>query len=138
MSAFTIGKNVFTFQRISDILVSAFEGGSNYWMANATILVPITKTSWKDEGEKLGIEGAVARYQVVPFIQGNGLKIEEQEASSDNPAELVLNIESLTKGLELMSVKHSRHFSDIIEENDDAETADVLVQLAIFGEIVYG
>lgn len=134
---FTIGKNVFTFQRISDILVGAFEGGSNYWMASATAITPIQKDSWKAEGEKLGIKDAVARYQVVPFIQGNGLKIKEF-TPTDKSRELVLNIESITKALELMSVKHSRHFSDIIEENDDAETSDVLVQLAVFGQIVYG
>lgn len=138
MSAFTIGNNVFTFQRISDILIGAFEGGSNYWMVRISAKVPILKADIKSIGDKLGIKDAVATYQVIPFMEDNGVIIKESELSSNTSKQLILNLESLTKGLELMSLKHSRHFSDIIEENDDAETSDVLVQLAVFGEIVYG
>ena len=31
-----------------------------------------------------------------------------------------------------------RHFTALIEEDDDCETADVFIQAAVFGEIVYG
>ena len=32
----------------------------------------------------------------------------------------------------------ARHFKDLATDNEDAETADVFLQLAVMGEIVYG
>lgn len=46
--------------------------------------------------------------------------------------------ESIEKGLQVMADKYPRHFNDIITENDDAETADVFVQCAVLGEVVFG
>ncbi len=40
--------------------------------------------------------------------------------------------------LELMATKYTRHFSHMMSEQGDAITADVLIQLAAFGEIKYG
>ena len=44
----------------------------------------------------------------------------------------------MKKGLDLMAGEHQRHWQDFINENDDADTADVFMQLCLFGEIVYG
>ena len=38
----------------------------------------------------------------------------------------------------LMATKTPRHFANMIREAGDAETGDVFVQLACFGEIKYG
>ncbi len=38
----------------------------------------------------------------------------------------------------LMATKAPRHFANMIREAGDAETGDVLVQIACFGEIKYG
>lgn len=138
MSAFNVKNAPLSYQRISDILVGAFEGGSNYWMGSIKAITPIRKADIRSIGEKLGIEDAVATYQVIPFMEGNGVIIHESDPSSDTPKTLILNLESLAKGLDLMAQKHSRHFADIVSENDDATTSDVLVQLAVFGELVYG
>jgi hypothetical protein len=37
-----------------------------------------------------------------------------------------------------MGDKYPSHLSDLVEEQDDAITADILLQLALFGELVYG
>jgi hypothetical protein len=44
----------------------------------------------------------------------------------------------IEKGLSLMAEAYSKHFSDFIEENDDADTADTFLQLCLFGEVVFG
>jgi hypothetical protein len=44
----------------------------------------------------------------------------------------------VTKGLEIMATKYARHFADLVSENDDADTHDVFLQCALFGEVVYG
>jgi hypothetical protein len=69
------------------------------------------------------------------FEGGNMLDV-YNHYEDDEP--LQLSKQKLQRGLQLMSEKHPRHLVDIIEECDDATTGDVLLQLALFGEIVYG
>lgn len=42
------------------------------------------------------------------------------------------------RGLQVMAEKYPRHFGNLISDNDDAETGDVLLQCSVLGEIVYG
>ena len=48
-----------------------------------------------------------------------------------------LTWEGMLKGMQLMATNEPRHFSDVIEHNDDAVTADVWLQLALFGDVIY-
>jgi hypothetical protein len=49
-----------------------------------------------------------------------------------------ITIVEVQKGLELMRDKYPRHYADLVEEEDDAITGDVWLQLAVFGELIYG
>lgn len=49
-----------------------------------------------------------------------------------------VSLKTLKKGLQLMATTQPEHFADIVSENDDATTADVLLQLTTLGEIKYG
>ena len=57
-----------------------------------------------------------------------------------------LNGATIQTGLQLMAdrkdmkgkVVPARHFKNLATDNEDAETADVFMQLAVMGEIVYG
>ena len=49
-----------------------------------------------------------------------------------------ITIEDVRKGLELMRDQYPRHYADLVEEQDDAITGDVWLQLATFGELIYG
>jgi hypothetical protein len=44
----------------------------------------------------------------------------------------------LVAGLTAMAQKAPRHFADLVNENDDAITHDVFMQMVVFGEIIYG
>ena len=55
-------------------------------------------------------------------------------ASAKHP----ITIADVQKGLELMRDQYPRHYADLVEENDDAITGDVWLQLAVFGELIYG
>lgn len=37
-----------------------------------------------------------------------------------------------------MQEKYPQHWADIINESDDANTADVFLQCVVFGEVIYG
>lgn len=49
-----------------------------------------------------------------------------------------ITLEDVKKGLELMRDQYPRHWADLVEEQDDAITGDVWLQLAVFGEVIYG
>lgn len=66
-----------------------------------------------------------------------GLDISCQDAyDEENPC--YINRSKVEGGLKLMAEEHPRHFKDLISDNFDAITSDVFLQLAIFGELVYG
>lgn len=44
----------------------------------------------------------------------------------------------IKRGLELMPTLAPNAFADILMDNTDAFTGDVLVQLALFGKVLYG
>jgi hypothetical protein len=90
------------------LLVTAFEGGINYW----------------------------AR---INLRKGHGYfdaKVHDFEEA--DRGDCVLTREKLLAGIKLCATKYPRHFKDFIDESGDATTADVIVQCALFGEVVYG
>ena len=114
-------------QTIKDMIVTAIEGGSTYW---AYFRFP---DNWKD------IYGS---YENIPFQGGN---IEVIDIETDEMLG-ILNIATIETGLNMMGqgrdikgkVVPERHFENLVCNNFDAETADVFLQLAVMGEIVYG
>jgi hypothetical protein len=114
-------------KKIKDLLTTAIEGGPNYW---ACLKLP---EGWK---EKYG------SVEEIPFENGD---IEVYDCKT---VELlgVLNLATVRTGLQLMANSEDmkgrkvpeRHFKNILVDNDDAETADVFLQLAVIGEVVYG
>ena len=49
-----------------------------------------------------------------------------------------ITMDNVQKGLEMMQEQYPRHYADLVEGNDDAITGDVWLQLAVFGDIIYG
>lgn len=110
-------KTSISVERIEDMLCGAFEGGSNYW---ARLIV---------EGDDVKKEDAY-----FGWLEQGILKVEDPEDEKTYP----LDIESIKKGLKVMAEKFTRHFNDFVNENDDAETADVFLQCCVFGDVIYG
>ncbi len=98
-------------------VTSAIEGGSNYW---ASIDVGKHEPGWRNY--------FTAKFTI---IEGD----EKAGAVQDKTYELTLD--KLKAGLQVLADKYPHHFKDIVDETGDATTGDVLVQCALFGEIVY-
>lgn len=113
-------------QRVAEVLTGAFEGGSNYWLDSLGIV---------DDGKKTASAHHIEDWgrRVVACLYG---KVTAHASEDDGI--YTINREAIQRGLEFMSMKHPSHFSDLINENDDAETSDVLLQMVLFGDIVYG
>ena len=110
-----------TQQRVEDLLCGAFEGGSNYW---AYFVV----SKKQKQGVKIDYIYEIA-------TRGGEITINDRETGETLG---FLNEESIKKGLQLMAEKYPNRFIDVVNENDDADTADIFVQLAVMGELVFG
>lgn len=118
---------------MSDLLCSAFEGGSNYWYLIERYEYPLGKTR-KD-----------FRYPhvEVPFQEGGAIIIRDTEGdqgTGENAKGNVYRLDraALAKGWALMRDEYARHYADAMGEDSDAVTGDVFLQCCLFGEVVYG
>lgn len=130
-------------KRLRDLLVGAFEGGSNYWyMITGEVLRPDLTFDDFREGGKLQPKGDYHHYStLIPYTPGCALLIglvDESDQEDHKNISAVLNRASMRMGAEIMAQKYPRHWANFIAENDDAETADVYLQCCLFGELVYG
>jgi hypothetical protein len=109
-------------RRLWDLLTGAFEGGSNYWIGRVEVV-----------GDR---PTGTYFIQDVPFLGG------ELRVVLENPEDVegdhILTKDQMIAGFQLMQRKYPLHAFDVIRENDDAVTADVFLQMTLFGEIVYG
>lgn len=103
-----------TSQQIADLMVTAIEGGSNYWCASIDNDGPYAdpKTYERDFTWKV-------------------------ETHEDDPAELTpAKIEA---GLQKLADEYPTFFHDLVGDDAlDADGADVAFQLMLFGDVVYG
>ncbi|WFU52215.1 hypothetical protein QA639_21140 [Bradyrhizobium pachyrhizi] len=110
-------------QKVTDQIISAFEGGSNYWIDKVTA--------------KKGRELATERpWYADPKVWSSDFLIEVL-AEEDSRVHL-LTPAKINEGFAYLSTKYPSRIAEIVEENGDAETGDVFLQACLFGDIVYG
>ena len=126
-------------ERIKNLLVSAFEGGSNYWYVIDSYNLGETGLKISDFAEDGKMQDPDNYYhycQLIPFVPGCSLVIADSE--DDDKKEYTLDRAALIRGLSVMATKYPKHFADFMVEDDDATTGDVYLQCCLFGEAIYG
>ena len=116
-------------QTVQDLIVTAFEGGSNYWLGNSR--VELVHPAYED----LPADGVVwyGNSKRNVFAEPDfKVTIDTEEGLE------TLDAAAIEKGLGVMATRYARHFADIVQDNMDADTGDVFLQCALFGEVVYG
>lgn len=107
-------------ERLLDVFTSACEGGINYWCQ--------TVTPGKDD-KRLVDGGTVLFHQ-------------RADVGSAEPIVREFSFATMRQAIGEMLVADNRairrHAGDFLAENDDATTADVIVQWTIFGTVIYG
>jgi hypothetical protein len=121
--------SVVTPEMIADQMCAAVEGGCGYWCASLT-----PPDSYKPD------ERMRPWYANASFYSGDFVieVIEHDEHTKGRGTMNLLTPDKMRTGLDLMANKHESHFNDMMQENGDATTADVFLQLCLFGELVYG
>ncbi len=103
-------------QIMSDLLCTAFEGGSSHW----------------SELEALGVPGATEL--LVSLNEGAALVVQDIERG--NTYELTL--ESCLRGWQVLHDSYPKQWAAAMAEDGDAETGDIYLQCCLFGEVIYG
>ena len=104
---------------LSDLMVAAFEGGINYWCRRVKIVEP---EKWENMFAS-------------DIIANNGRLI---LFDAEVPKSYMLTLDNVIKGIKkTMDWGDFKSIEQLMNEHD-AETADVLIQFAIFDEITYG
>jgi hypothetical protein len=70
----------------------------------------------------------------VELLEDDSLRITEREGGAAH----VLNREALQRGLTLLANGSVRDLTDLMRGRGDRFTGDILIQLSIFGRVVYG
>jgi hypothetical protein len=118
-------------RRIADLMVTAIEGGINYWCGSVNLISQPKaglKEPWYDD-ESLYADGSSIRIRVKELDPSSSIK------------EWIIDINKMKFAFALMQDFGNPKgycWRDFINENEDAITADVWFQLAVFGEVVYG
>lgn len=121
-------------ETLDNLLVTAIEGGSQYWCSHIRMKDPNAI-----QADKLSSPWyATAFRDEIAMI----VREEEEEADPDDEDQQEqwsdLTIVEAVKALVLMAADYPQHFCNLVKGNEDAETADVWLQLAVLEDVVYG
>lgn len=117
-----------TLDRVRDMLIGAFEGGSHYWCSIEECVAPVVgDVPWPGERESFP-------HADYPLREGGAVGIVDNEDGGTYR----IDREACERGLRIMAEKYWDHFSDLVHETDDANTADVFLQCAALGDVIYG
>jgi len=117
-----------TLEMVSDVLCSAFEGGSNSWYWIDEFIDP---TIWEFDSDPHDQHKHYA--QDYPLNPGGALFIRDM----NDETIVCLDWEAVQKGLDIMASQYPNHFVDMLSEDYDAITGDVLLQCCCFSEVIY-
>ena len=112
---------------IEDILCSAFEGGITYWANNISC-------EDKKDMEKVG--GYKSEY--LTKTKKKDAKLIIWTVDDEKPKITKKSIIDALQKMDTPEYKYTKALSRILEQTYDADDADIVVQTACFGEVVYG
>ncbi len=106
---------------IVGLLICAFEGGSNYWYDDLKLLERSSKAEVPSE-------------RFYEDMITHGFSIQDKVTKEA----YIIRQDNLVEGIVLMATQHPKHFMDAQNENDDAITGDVYLQLVVHRKVIYG
>lgn len=122
-------EGLLTDERRQDMLVGALEGGSNYWYEFREQAMLIIDRGWDGRNKTF-----VDRLWMA-LSAGFDIPVHDVENGDEIGS---ISKTRIIEGEKLMREKHPEHWANIINKNDDAETADVWFQMVVLKELVYG
>ncbi|MFA5207376.1 MAG: hypothetical protein WC428_01850 [Candidatus Paceibacterota bacterium] len=121
--------HTFSKEDISDLIVTALEGGINYWCRKAKIKLDTEGNYFnvpKEDQDKVIYASDAISY-------GGTLILFDAESTD----KWELNLENVQKGIQMHCEKRNIAPAGLMD-NYDAEDADCIVQYAVFNELTFG
>lgn len=132
MKSITIETKVeVSFDRIADLICCAMEGGIGYWGVISGYKEP--EEVWRPRDS--APDSHVYKHNWYPISKGGAVLLQDNE---DDSKTFTFDLPAVERGLALMAKEAPQHWQDFLREDEDAVTGDVFVQLAVFGEVIYG
>lgn len=118
-----------TLDNVESVIISALEGGSNYWYWLDT---DDFKSDLPDSGQPLTVRISKALYTNSSFRMPV-YDLEDKEEILG-----IVSQKSLKEGFEIAAKDYPNQFRAIMDESYDALDADVIFQLCVMKEVVFG
>lgn len=130
----------FSHQRIADMVTTAIESPVGDWFKKADASKELRDAAIfaakarKDSGPWYAVRELYA-------INGFQMTVIAEDPNRGGNLQKTLTMEDFQLALILMATKddgaYSHHFADFLRSNEDANTADLFLQFAVYGEEVY-
>jgi len=124
-------KQKISLQHFEDIIITALEGGSNYWYELDT-------NEFKDKLPKN--DKTFSEKISEALFNDTTFEMNVYDIERINIDDILGTVTqaSIKKAIEIAYKDYPNIYSDFIEGTGDAETADVLFQLAVMGKLIFG
>lgn len=117
---------------LEDVFVTAIEGGSNYWYFLSDEAVRLIRKAVPREEESCL---SIATFKAVM----RGVEVPIHDAFDEEEQVGLISLDTMAERLSKLATSGERHhLLAHIEENGDADSADVVFQYLALGEVVYG
>jgi hypothetical protein len=122
-----------TKSHLEDIIVTALEGGSNYWYQLGKM-----PTDLPSKGQPLAIRITeyVMNGGIIPIYDYEESPLWEDESEWTKLGEI--SRESISNGISKCTQNNASAIGNIMSEDYDAGDADIVFQYIVMGEIVFG
>ena len=126
-------------EQVRDLLVTALEGGSNYWIENThyELREGLQYSDFQPGGSQT-LDEYFHPLELIPFVEGCSLIIQVIDEGDGFDGIQQLTRDKMMEGVKVMAADYSQHFQDFLEEDGDANTGDVFLQCCLFGKVVFG
>lgn len=125
MSVVAVVEKEISTSQIMDMIITAMEGGSNYWFL---LTVPYQPTKWEKQ-----INDKTLCIVVYDIEEHHDALIEGEDVEPLG----VLSCQSIKSGIEKMITDWPHAFQRWMDGTYDAGDADIFFQLCCMGEVVY-
>lgn len=117
-----------TLDRVRDMLIGAFEGGSHYWCSIEECVAPVVgDVPWPGDRESFP-------HADYPLREGGAVIIRDAQTGETHRIDRA----ACERGLRVMAEKYWTQFYELVSDvHSDASTADVFLQCAAMGEAPY-
>ena len=124
-----VARQEISYDLFEGILVTALEGGSNYWY-----LIDLQDTGIPDDKYK----GEPSSIRIAKMIWYDRINLRVLDKENEDVLLGEVNLVTIKTAFEKVCSQYPETYLNLIKENYDADDADVFFQIATMGEITFG